>query len=940
MPLMRPRNVQLDDKRPVQQVATGHMRRAEDGGRYTFTYNGYAHPVTDEECGDVLVICDAQNWDAQRWGYPMHPDNMLMFTKAAEKYGINNSQITFLGLCPPVPQADIKSAARTWKHVEKFVPGVNEYIHKHKPKVVVTLGALASRAVFDRAVSITKARGVLVQPNPAKPHVFPMLSPGFIARVPEHQKTFDADISTLSKFVKADFDQKGIVTLETDYQWCYDLQFMIDNPPTALAVDTEGTGLRWHQDSTRVLTVQLSPKPGVSYIVPVDPAYVMKWASYFPPRLAGRLPRLIAQLKEILENPNIQKMGHNIKFDHMMIRKMGINMQNVKHDTQMMAFGVDENMMSKTLDDCVRVWVPQMSGYADDFNTHVDKNRMFDVPPEDILDENGKVIQYGMRMYAGGDTDATFRLARALYPLLRKEPTQWNVYERIHMPALMAFANRLERFGMVIDQDALRKLSADVKQWLKDEFRALIRMVPPAVRRKHLEAGLKFSRDQFVRDILFSPEGFNLKPQVFTKSTEDLEDGKKVPSVSTKDHMPYFVTRKDAAGTFVTRLIEYQKTSKMDSTYCGDEEEGTGFWQYLSSDGRIFPSFALHKTNTGRTASSDPNGQNYPKRGQWAKPFLKVFKPNPGYRFVAADLSQIELRIAAWESGDRTMLDIYRNDGDIHMMTAAATMRLSVEEFLQQEAAIKKFKRFCAKAVNFGFVYGMGAKGFRTYAKTQYGVDYTEKEAYETRELFFATYQQLIAWHERRKSEARKRGFVSSLHGAVRHLPSIYSSDQGVAAMAERQAVNAPVQRFGSDLGVMALTRLSWQADPEIMRPVGFVHDQVICEAKIGHELETVNALVWAMENPPLEEWFGITAPLPIKAEPDIGDTLGTTLELNEMPKNDDGSVKLPDWWQETGIECVNTNGTWKAPFAPAKPVWWNDNEAEAQEAFMRHLHV
>lgn len=254
---------------------------------------------------------------------------------------------------------------------------------------------------------------------------------------------------------------------------------------------------------------------------------------------------------------------------------------------------------------------------------------------------------------------------------------------------------------MVIDQEALRKLSGDVKQWLQDEYRALIRMVPPAVRRKHLEAGLKFSRDQFVRDTLFSEDGFGLKPQVFTKSTEDLADEtKRMPSVSTKDHMPYFVTRKDAAGQFVTRLIEYQKTSKMDSTYCGNEEEGTGFWQYLNSSSRIFPSFALHKTNTGRTASSDPNGQNYPKRGQWAKPFLKVFKPNPGFRFVAADLSQIELRIAAWESGDQTMLDIYRNDGDIHMMTAAATMRMSIEEFLQQEPAIRKFKRFAAKAVS------------------------------------------------------------------------------------------------------------------------------------------------------------------------------------------------------------------------------------------------
>lgn len=1238
------RSVRLSEQQTqqAQHVAKRIHSASVDGGRHTFSYNGLSYPVTDDKCNDILVLCDAPSWEAAKWGYPMHPDNMRMFTQAAEKAGVRPEEITFMGICTPVPSVDIKSAARTWKHVEQYVEGVQAYVKQHKPKLVVTLGALASRVMFDRAVSITKARGVAVKPSPDKPLLFPMLSPGFVLRVPEHKKLFDGDIATLGKIKEAGYNADNLVTTETDYQWCYDLQFMLDNPPTALAVDTEGTGLRWHQDGVRCLTVQLSPQPGVSYIVPVDADYVTRWSSYFPARLRGRLPRLVSQLKQILENPDIIKMGHNIKFDHMMIRKMGINMQNVKHDTQMMAFGVDENMMSKTLDDCVRVWVPEMSGYADDFNTHVNKNDMFNVPPEDILDENGRVITYGMRKYAGGDTDATFRLARALYPILRQEPTQWNVYERIHMPALMAFANRLERYGMVVDQEALRKLSHDVKEWLRNEYRALIRMVPAPVRLKHLEKGLKFSRDEFVRDVLFSPEGFGLKPQVFTKSTEDLPDDQKVPSVSTKDHMPYFVTNKGPAGNFVTRLIEYQKTQKMDSTYCGNEQERTGFWQYLSPDGRIFPSFALHKTNTGRcilatsvvttnfgpmtmaeigeqwrargkaanifvvthderlrpvedfvdngvrpvfklttasgasvtatanhpiwtdrgwvnledlavgdkvftgsydqerpteeewrpyrdtgyevsslgrvrlpgrpcvtpmkkgswghvkvkirpdahskprdhavhrmvcevfngqplpgqecrhlnglpadnrpdnlvwgtrlenaqdgtrqgrykrngshrltdqqadelvarfragefykdladeygvhwtyvhmlargdrrqhakrhtlseivaiepmgeqqtfdisvkddhsfvagnvvvhnTASSDPNGQNYPKRGQWAKQFLKVFRPNPGYRFVAADLSQIELRIAAWESQDPTMLRIYREDGDIHMMTAAATMRLSVEEFLQQEAAVRKFKRFCAKAVNFGFVYGMGWNGFRTYAKTQYGVDYTNREAQETRELFFDTYRLLPEWHRRRKAEARRNGFVSSLHGAIRHLPSIRSSDEGVAAMAERQAVNAPVQRFGSDLGVMALTRLSWQADPEIMRPVGFVHDQVICEAKIGHELEAVNALVWAMENPPLEEWFGITAPLPIKAEPDIGDSLGTTLELNELPKAEDGSAKLPEWWAETGIEPVLVDGTWKAPFTPAKPTWWRDDEKAAEQQFMRYLHV
>lgn len=924
----------------VQPVAQARgLERAPIAGRHMHTYGGYGHPVTDEKCNDILVVCDAPTPDAERWGYPMHPDNMRMFGQIAEKYGVSPNDVTFIGLCPPVPVEDAKSAARKWKHVEKYTEGVLEYVRQQKPKIVVTMGELASRTLFDRAVKITKVRGVIVQPHPDRPVVMPMLSPGFVSRLPEHLPTFEGDISTLGKLKTAKYNPADLMAIETDYQWCYDLQFMIDNPPSALAVDTEGTGLRWHQEGVNTITVQLSPKPGVSYIIPVMQAYVDKWRSYFPADID--VPKLRRQVKVILENAAIQKLLHNAKFDYMMLAKEGIRMANVKHDTQLMAFGVDENMMSKSLDDCTRVFVPAMSGYADDFNTHVDKNDMMSVPPEDVLDAEGNIVTYGMRRYAGGDTDATFRLARALYPILRADRRQWNIYERIHMGAIMAFANRVERYGMVIDKEALAALSERVDQWLAAEYRALIRMVPAAIRRKHLEKGLQFSRDAFVRDILFSDEGFKLKPQVFTSSTEDLTDEtKKVPSVSSKLHFPYFVTRKDTAGTFVTRLIEYQKTSKMKSTYLGKEEENTGFWKYLSPDGRIFPSFSLHSTNTGRTASRDPNGQNYPKRGEWAKPFLKIFRPNPGYRYVAADLSQIELRIAAWEAGEPRMLDIYRNDGDIHMMTAAATMRLTPQEFMQLDAATRKFKRFGAKGTNFGFIYGMSANGFRGYAKTQYGLDYTEKEAYEMRELFFDTYAKLPDWHAKRKAEANRDSQVVALHGAIRHLPSIRSNDQGVKAMAERQAVNAPVQRFGSDLGVIALTRLSWQADPEIIRPVGFVHDQVITEAKIGYEMEAVNALVWCMENPPLEEWFGIRAPLPIRAEPDIGVSLGETIELSELPVNkESGELALPDWARDMGYQTVNDNGKWSMPYSATKPEWWNDDEEEAREQFMAQTY-
>jgi DNA polymerase I-like protein with 3'-5' exonuclease and polymerase domains len=914
----------------------------------------------------VVVLCDVQSAEAQSQRLPMALDHLDLFATVADSMGLTRDDFLFIGIAPPYAEEDRNSASRKWKHVEGHAgiePGpdgrpthqLRDLIYSLRPQMVVTLGEMATRVMVGRAVKITKARGIVEElEHPVTGQalkMFPMLSPGFVARLPEHRATFAADMGTLRKLKDHDWTTRGLAWSDEGYEWITDWNDELEAElvdAKAFAVDTEGTGLTWHDDAVRTLVIQITPRVGRSLLIPL-PLYAEKW---FPDALAsGGVARAVAAVKRHLEGEK-RKVLHNAKFDVVLLRKEGIEMQAIRDDTQLLAFCADENMMSKGLADCIRVFVPEMGGYSDGFDTTVDKSRMIDVPPEDVLNADGTVHTYGMRRYAGGDTDATYRLAMALYPLVRAEPSQMRCYERIMMPGIMAFANRVERFGMLIDQTHLAELTREVGEWLEEEFAALIALVPAGIRRKYVQdfgpAGaaqkMVFSRPDFVREVLFTDKkGFRLKPVAFTKSTEDLVVADRVASTSAKDHLTYFVAEGGAAGEFVNRLISFQQTQKMMSTYL------VGFPKYIATNGRIYPSYMLHNTNTGRTASNNPNGQNFPKRGRWAKPFLRTFQASPGYVYVCADLSQAELRIAAWEAMDPTMLRIYREDGDIHAMTAASTMRWDiasfnrmkgldeplgdhasnvpgVEEYLRTisaseatEITVKgflKLQRFRAKAVNFGFVYGMGAEGFRIYAKTQYGVDYTSGEASDTRDLFFRTYSTLTAWHDRRRAEVRRDGKVTGLLGAVRHLPSIRSADRGMASSSERQAINAPVQRLGSDIGLIALTRIAQQTDPSIIRPIGFVHDQVITEVKLGHQQEMLNALVWAMEDvSPMRNWFGVTPPLPFRSDPEVGGTLGT--------------LKEQDDWAAAGID-LTLNAT--------KPQWWNDDEEGARAAFERQM--
>lgn len=855
------------------------------------------HFVRGALAAPIFVVCDPPSPETYGIHAPISLSDRETLSRAAKQAGFRAEDFVFVGLCPPIPEDAADSSSRRWAHVMPFAESIWEIIRKAKPKCILTFGDLATRVIAGRAIAITKSRG---QPFQAESiPVFPMLSPAFVSRIPDHLPTFYSDWASLKRFQQGGYVVED-ATSEMTYEWREDISDIVEmvnrGEVSYLGIDTETTGLRWYDPQVRVLTVQLSYRIGHAVVCPVDAYFWPEWRA--KPR--GR-SRLLADLRNLLQNSEVGKGGFNLKFDVHMLRKLGIELRGWEDDMQMMAFAVDENMMEKSQEECLRRWSPELA-VAKASVTQSEKENMADVPRDKFL------------LYAGSDTDGVLRLKKKLTNLLNQDLLQHRLYRMVQMPALRAFAYTVERNGMLVDQHHLQVFGAEVNAFCESEYDRLIRMTPAKVKRAHLDAKkeLSFTRAAFLKDILFTPEGFNLKPVVFTKGTRNIKDEtKREPSTSAKEHLPFFIDREDKAGEFVNGLIGYSKAKTLAGTFIGNHADGTGLWQYISPESRIFPSYQLHVAVTGRSSSRDPNGQNFPKRGIWAKPYQKVFKASPGFKLINADLSQAELRIAAWMANDATMLRVYNEDGDIHVMTAQSSMQLNDAQWAALSKPQKKEGRQKAKAVNFGFIFGMGAVKFKSFAKTDYNVEYTLKESYSEREIFFSKYSSLENWHKTQRATVKQLGYVRALHGAVRHLPSIWSSDEAIRSGAERMAINSPVQRFASDLGIMAMARFSAQADPEIFRFIGFVHDALVMEVRDGYEKEGVEALLWTMNNPPLEDWFGIRAPLPIRADADMGLNNGEMLELGDLPE----LSKRPEWFQELGWDTVT----------PTKPLWWND---------------
>lgn len=278
-------------------------------------------------------------------------------------------------------------------------------------------------------------------------------------------------------------------------------------------------------------------------------------------------------------------------------------------------------------------------------------------------------------------------------------------------------------------------------------------------------------------------------------------------------------------------------------------------WEDDCYESRIHPSFNLTNVVSGRTSCNNPNLQQVPR----TKDIRGLFAGAPGMILFEADYSQLELRIAAHYANEKTMLDIYRNNGDIHTETA---------KLFTNGRAPTKEERGKAKAVNFGFLYGMQAKKFVKYALDSYGQVFTQREAEHIRDLFFAKYARLLPWHKEQEDLCEMQGGVANMFGRFRKLPLIYSANKWERASAARRAINTPVQGSGSDLLISAVTQINKE-----LKGVAWigatVHDSIIGECRVEDKDFVDETIRRVMKHPQVLDDFGVELRVPLDV--DIG---------------------------------------------------------------------
>jgi DNA polymerase I-like protein with 3'-5' exonuclease and polymerase domains len=425
----------------------------------------------------------------------------------------------------------------------------------------------------------------------------------------------------------------------------------------------------------------------------------------------------------------------------------------------------------------------------------------------------------------------------------------------------------MEENGVCTDMSLLPSVKEDLQKELDYLYIKILAAIPHCIKDKYIDKRTPeapLTKTNMIREMLYTKEGLNIKPLI------DKKTKKPIDSIEKKTRTLLLSTKlSQKAVEFLTDYSQWKMIDTLLSRYI------TGIEKATRLDGKIHPSFSLSVAATGRSNSASPNLQNIPKRGPLAKTIRKLFVASPGYSFISADASQAEIRWAAFLAQEQNMIDIYRAGGDIHTATAEAVLGKKKEDMTPEEF---KDARQKGKSIVFGFLYSAGALTFQRVAKTDYGVDLTEKQAQEFREGFFNAYPAIQEYHYKVKRECHKYGYVVSPLGRVRHLPEVHSNDNTIVRRAERQALNHAIQSVSSDTVLLSCLEIMKLADPEECRPVLFIHDELTMEV-LNSEIDKYAPIIkYHMVNPPLAQ-FGIELNLPLDSDLKVGPSLADMVD-------------------------------------------------------------
>ena len=558
-----------------------------------------------------------------------------------------------------------------------------------------------------------------------------------------------------------------------------------------IAFDTETTGLDAQQ--AQLVGLSFAVKAGEAAYIPVAHSYM---------GVPTQLDRdaVLQALKPILEDPNKAKVGQHAKYDINILANAStpIAVQGVAFDTMLESYVLDSTATRHDMDSLALK-------YLDHSNIRF----------EDIAGKGAKQLTFDQidlaqaAPYAAEDADVTLRLHQHLWAKLSAEPSLAKVLQEIEMPLVPVLA-RIERQGALVDAKLLGLQSNELGEKLV------------ALERQAFEiAGEEFN--------LASPK--QLGVILYEKLGLPIISKTAKGQASTAEAVLAELAEQDFELPKV--LMQYRTLSKLKSTYTDRLPE-----QINPRTGRIHTSYHQAVAATGRLSSTDPNLQNIPIRTAEGRRIRQAFVAPKGYQLLAADYSQIELRIMAHLARDEGLLEAFRHDLDVHRATAAEVFGVPLD-------AVSVDQRRSAKAINFGLIYGMSAFGL---AK-QIGCDRKQAQAYI--DVYFHRYPGVLAYMERTREQAAEQGYVETLFGRRLYLPDIHAKNQGLRKAAERTAINAPMQGTAADIIKRAMVAVdNWLSESALDAKVILqVHDELVLEVRedlVDQVSERIKALMSA----------------------------------------------------------------------------------------------
>jgi DNA polymerase-1 len=550
-------------------------------------------------------------------------------------------------------------------------------------------------------------------------------------------------------------------------RWCQALEYA-----SLFALDTETTSLDYM--AARLVGLSFCIEPGKAAYLPLAHDYVGS-----PAQLDSAM--VIERLRPLLESERHHKLGHHLKYDAHVLANHGITLRGMRYDTMLESYVWNSVATRHDMDSAAQRYLGIST-----------------ITYEDVAGKGAKQIPFAQVAierageYAAEDADVTLRLHRTLWPAIEHEPLLKRLYEEFEQP-LASVLQRMERRGVLIDRGMLRLQSSELAR-RAEELKAAA----------HAEAGTEFNLDspKQLQQILFekmqipalrkTPTG---QPSTAEDVLEELADAYKLPRL----------------------ILDYRSIAKLRSTYTEKLP-----LQINADTGRVHTSYHQAVAQTGRLSSTDPNLQNIPIRTPEGRRIRQAFIAPSGHVLLAADYSQIELRIMAHLSGDAGLLGAFAADRDVHQATAAEVFGVPPDQVTADQ-------RRSAKAINFGLIYGMSAFGLAR----QLGIERGAAQKYV--DLYFERYPGVKAYMDRTREQARETGYVETVFGRRLYLPDIRSRNRALQQYAERSAINAPMQGTAADLIKLAMIAVDAWCEHEggdDARLIMQVHDELVLEVR------------------------------------------------------------------------------------------------------------